>query len=768
MPDRHVLSTSLLLLALAVVTGCSRNPEAAKRKYLERGDTYFQQQKYDAALIEYRNAVQQDPRFGEARFKLAQTYYKRGDAPNAVSEAVRAADLLPDRVDAQMQAARFLILARKFADARARAEHVLQLDPTHIQAQIALGNALAGLQDLEGAIAQIEEAVRLDPDRSTSYTSLGTLQAAHGDLPAAEQAFRKAISRDQKSVLARLTLAQFLWQAGRLDEAEHTMKGALALEPTSVVANRTIAAFYGSTKRPDQAEPFLKAAVAADGSAAGRLTLADYYISRDRPSDAIAILESLASDAKLGGAARTRRAILHQRAGELDLADRVIADVLAKEPKNVQALLVKADLLMRHKKPEEALTAVDAAIASDSRSANAQFARGRILVAVNRPEDAKRAFNEVLKLNPRADAAQVELARLHLKSGATEASVALAGDAVKTNPRSLEARVVLARGLMIHGDMAQAEALIKKLVANAPDAAVVHAQMGVLLTLKKDPKAASIEFDRALSLDPFQLEAVDGLIRLDVAAGRIAQARGRVEALVARAPQNPGLLLLGARTFMITKDAKRAEALLVQAITVDPAMLAAYSMLGQIYLGQGRLDEARREFEKLAEQQSPPVAALTMVGIIQQTQLRTADARRTFERVLQLDARAAVAANNLAWMYTEAGENLDIALQLAQTAKAALPNQSDVDDTLGWIYYQKHLLPQAITAMRHSVELQPSNATYQYHLGLAYARSGDNSRARRALETALKLNPTFEGAVEASTTIASLRESGDITAPRPR
>ena len=38
---------------------------------------------YDAAIIEYRNATQQDNLFGEARYKLAVAYIASGNAPKA-------------------------------------------------------------------------------------------------------------------------------------------------------------------------------------------------------------------------------------------------------------------------------------------------------------------------------------------------------------------------------------------------------------------------------------------------------------------------------------------------------------------------------------------------------------------------------------------------------------------------------------------------------------------------------------------------------------
>jgi Flp pilus assembly protein TadD len=145
-----------------------------------------------------------------------------------------------------------------------------------------------------------------------------------------------------------------------------------------------------------------------------------------------------------------------------------------------------------------------------------------------------------------------------------------------------------------------------------------------------------------------------------------------------------------------------------------------------------------------------------MVGLIHQMQKRTGEAQRAFERVVVIDPKAPIAANNLAWIYAENGGNLDVALQHAQAAHAATPNSATTADTLGWIYLKKELYPFAIKTLGRAVELDPKNPTLHYHLGLAFARSGDVERARVTLETALRLKSDFDGATDASKVLAGL------------
>ena len=133
-----------LLTATIVLPACSKDPQVAKMEYLRSGDEYAAQKKYPEAIVQYRNALNQDPNFGEAKAKLAQAYLDNGEMANAFREFIRAADLLPNDPQAQLRAGELLLAAQQFDDARTRAEKALAIDGSLIEAQILRANALAG------------------------------------------------------------------------------------------------------------------------------------------------------------------------------------------------------------------------------------------------------------------------------------------------------------------------------------------------------------------------------------------------------------------------------------------------------------------------------------------------------------------------------------------------------------------------------------------------------------------------------------------------
>jgi Flp pilus assembly protein TadD len=95
-------------------------------------------------------------------------------------------------------------------------------------------------------------------------------------------------------------------------------------------------------------------------------------------------------------------------------------------------------------------------------------------------------------------------------------------------------------------------------------------------------------------------------------------------------------------------------------------------------------------------------------------------------------------------------------LQLAQAAKAELPDNPNVNDTLGFVYIKKQLPSLAVPPLRLAVDKAPGDPGFHYHLGLALAQAGDKSAARQALEQALRLKADFPGAADARRLLATL------------
>ena len=752
---KFIAATALLVLSLSA---CNSDPQATAREHFERGEQQQAQNKISEAIIEYRRAIQADPRLGQARLRLGDAYVKSGDAPNALREYVRAAELLPEDHDAQIKAGKFMLAAGRFADAQGLGEKLLQKSPKSVEAQVLIANALAGLKDWESAADAFEKAVQIDPNRAATYSEIGAVQLAKGDPVAAEAAFRKAVEIDPKSPLALISLANFYWSRGDADQGEQLMKRALEFDPKSVIANRSLAMFYLIRNKIEAAEPYLKAVADAGPDPLPKYALADYYARLKRFDEARDLVTPFLNDDKTFITSSIMLARIEATAGKYAEAHRILDGVLARQPKHVEALLVRGQLFLRENNTVNALSALQTAVDGNPNAIVAHIALAQAHQLRGSVKEAMKSFNDALQLDPNNSYARLALANLQVNNNAAGDAVPLLMKVVAENPRNLEAKLLLLRGFIALDDMPQANALADELQKSYGNSASVQTALGEFAIHKKDMTAARQAYGRALSTNPRGYQALAGLLTTELRSKNFGAARSLIEKQLAQNPNDPHLNLMAAQTYDALGDAFEMEKALKKTVEADPHSLEAYTLLGKMYYQQGRLDLARVQLEKYVATAPASVPGNTMLGTILDLQGKKQEARARYNRALQIDPRAAVAANNAAWIDANTeGANLDMALQLAQSAKAQLPNQHEIDDTLGWIYYKKNMPARAIEALENSTLKRPTSPTYAYHLGLAYHKNGDMAQARKELERALKLKPDFEGAAHAKQVLESIK-----------
>jgi putative PEP-CTERM system TPR-repeat lipoprotein len=758
LPMTPPIRRGVFVIALAVLPLACSSPEEQKQRHFEQGNKYVAEKRDDFAVIEYANAVRIDPKFGEARLKLAETYERMNNIQAAVPEYIRAADALPGNRDVQIKATELLLLGKRFDDAKARATAILEKNPKDVDALILRANAMAGLKDPQGAIAEIEEALKVQPNDSRAFMSLGDVRMQSGDLKEAEAALRQAIAVQPSSVSAHLAFGNFLWAAGRQGEAEQEIKRAISLEPRNVLANRMLAALFSATNRLDEAESPLKVVAEVSRTPEARFELARYYVTAGHKDQATKLLNQLSADPATSARAETMLASMEYDNGATKEAHSRLDKVLAKTPQDSTALVLKAQWLANEQKLDEALDRAKAAVAADGQSAVAYYTLGSVQSRRREVPEAIKAYTEVLRLNPRLVQAQVELSRLNLVAGNRDAARRYAEEARQTAPTSPQAQMALARTLLTQGELDRAGTEISELLRVLPNSSDVHVLNATLQMLRKNDTAARSSFTRALELNKENVQATAGLVALDLQGNQVGTAVTRVEAQLAKQPNHVDLLTLAANVYNRAGQQDRAEQALRRAVAADPRYVNGYALLAQLYIKQRRLDEARTEFEAIVKRDPRAAGPRTMVGMILESQGKRAEAKRWYEVTVAELPNAPVAANNLAYIYAEEGINLDTALQLASSAKKAIPDNPMIDDTLGWVYYKKDLYALAVGPLQESAKKLPDNPDVLYHLGMTYAKMGQKAQSRDALERALKLNPKMASAGTARQTLSTVTQ----------
>src|SRR5437016_925128 len=83
--------------------------------------------------------------------------------------------------------------------------------------------------------------------------------------------------------------------------------------------------------------------------------------------------------------------------------------------------------------------------------------------------------------------------------------------------------------------------------------------------------------------------------------------------------------------------------------------------------------------------------------------------------------------------------DLDRAIDLLTRALTTGGRDAEVQMLLGVAYSQKGLHTQARRALQTAVELEPQSPTFQFNLGVALERAGDTAAAATAFRETLRL-----------------------------
>ncbi len=87
----NIAKAASLAVLVAGATACSKG--GSTEQHLARANQFIASEEYKSAVIELKNALQQDNQSAEARYLLGKVYLESGDVLSAEKELQRALDL---------------------------------------------------------------------------------------------------------------------------------------------------------------------------------------------------------------------------------------------------------------------------------------------------------------------------------------------------------------------------------------------------------------------------------------------------------------------------------------------------------------------------------------------------------------------------------------------------------------------------------------------------------------------------------------------------
>src|SRR5205085_4537303 len=468
--------------------------------------------------------------------------------------------------------------------------------------------------------------------------------------------------------------------------------------------------------------------------------------------------------------ARYRLGEISLQRGDAAGASAQVEELLKRNPKDVDALFLRARMRVSAGKLKDAIADLKTVLDAEPLSklglyfmADALYRDGQFEQARERAGELERYYQDfhpakLIQIQIALDSGDADGARhicddllkkLQDAAPTGDMTPQLMAD-VKTNTLMLRGKSSLRLGQTAASRdealkyVASARADFESARQSAPNSPLPYVSLADAAGAEGKTDEAQQQIEHALSIDRTNFQASTPRINLGAATGKLAEVRSRVEQLASEQPANAQLQYLVGEAYrhggqQQPADPQRAEAALQRAIQLDADYMAAYSALAEIYVGTQQPDRAIEEYKKITERRPDDFIAFRNIGLIEAGRGNHDSAVDYYRRALSIRPDEPVSENNLAMLYVEHDKvNAEEAIRLAQDIVRRFPNEPGFADTLGQVYYKKGLYRDAVEQLQKAVAVAAKgghdNSLYRWHLGAALAASGDRSAARRELQ----------------------------------
>ena len=180
----------------------------------------------------------------------------------------------------------------------------------------------------------------------------------------------------------------------------------------------------------------------------------------------------------------------------------------------------------------------------------------------------------------------------------------------------------------------------------------------------------------------------------------------------------------------------------------NPALLNVVSILLRFQDNPNATKLIFETTDIIIEKEPDNIAALQIQATLSNLNKNIQQAIDRYKKILEFDPENTVAMNNLAWVMAEGLNKPNDALKLAQKAYEINPNYADLNDTIGVIYFRLGNYSKSIEVLEKAVSLYNNNApeliTTFFHLGRSYYMAGNKVDAGKFLQRAKEFNESTD------------------------
>lgn len=188
-------------------------------------------------------------------------------------------------------------------------------------------------------------------------------------------------------------------------------------------------------------------------------------------------------------------------------------------------------------------------------------------------------------------------------------------------------------------------------------------------------------------------------------------------------------------------DTVRIERLYREALRIQPALSDVRLNLGRFLQSTGRIEAARTEYRRVAEDESWNALAYYNLGTVALQEGELDEAEALLNTSLQLDPLDGGTLSNLGLVYLQRND-IAKARNVLETAVERSPRHPEALENLGSLYLNLEAEEEAMTYLARAAEVLPTSADIHAKLALAYFRLDLFAAAEQSARQALSINPS--------------------------
>lgn len=656
----------------------------------------------------------------------------------------------------------------------------------------ALGRLQQRLPGLDAATARTElkKLVQAHPRSGTARLLLAQRYIDDGNAAAAAAELQRALELGAAEDRALPLLAESLLHSGQAGRVVHAYGSAVLTDPDAqarlqaAVANAETAVGNDAGARAALA----RALQAAPSSAYALLVQARLAASENNLAGGMATVDGVLRDHPALTEAWLLKGELHLRQPDgRPAARQAFTKAVDLRPDWTSPRMALMSLLVAQGDVDAARTQLAELRQRAPKDLNTAMAEGQLAFVDGQHLQAREIFQGLLRQLPENIGLLLTAGENELQLGAAQQAEVHFAKAVALAPAHATARRHLARAQILLGQMPKALSTLAPLVDRPDAGAEVLALAAEARRLNGEPRAAQAVIDRLARLQPADprlrtmvaaagfgrsddQQVFDALARIaadtpdtsaDLAIFHAHMARGQHrEALKALAqlarklPQDATPAHLRGQVQIAMGQPAQARQSFEQALGLQPGHGPSLLALSALDLREGQADQARQRLAAAVKTDPRNASArLALAEVLQHQRAPAADVRAQITAAVQA-APGDLAARRALVLHLLASGQGDAALNAAQAAIAALPDNTDLLSLLARCQLLLAQPSQALTTYGKITTLQPRSP--HGHLGMAdaYLANDQPALALGSIQRALDLSPGLPEARERAIQVA--------------